>query len=84
LTVGGFFAPPSDGRFALIADRYKLLTNLRDGHELYDLDADPREKHDLAARHPDVVTAMVRQTASWADSVERSLRGDDYAAAGRS
>jgi arylsulfatase A len=32
---------------------------------LYDLDADPAEHHDLAARHPEIVEALTRKHDAW-------------------
>ena len=52
------------GRQAVRQDRWKLLhldirtPNPR--YELYDLDADPSEEHDLAAEHPDKVEELKR------------------------
>ena len=35
------------------------------GPQLFDLLADPREKHNLAAAHPDVVARLAREIANW-------------------
>lgn len=62
-------------------NRYKLVVSHRPkgaGTELYDLLADPREQHDLAARLPDVVRRMTAELEDWQRSVERSLAGADY------
>jgi arylsulfatase len=46
---------------ALIGPRYKLIEDRRSGRvRLYDLEADPGERRDVAARHPEV-TARYRQ-----------------------
>lgn len=41
---------------------------------LYDLDADPREEHDLAAEHPERVRSMEAQLIAWFESVEEDRR----------
>ena len=46
------------------------------GEELYDVDADRAQKTNLAARHPDVVTAMRDHYEKWWSGVEASL--DDF------
>ena len=37
--------------------------------ELYDMDADRTELHDLASQHPEKLEEMVRQWQSWAERV---------------
>lgn len=45
---------------ALVVDDLKLIHDLESGHSrLYDLAADPREEHDLAARRPDDVERLL-------------------------
>ncbi len=58
--------------------RYKLVRIGSREPELYDLLSDPRERVDLAARHPDRVRDMVVELEEWQRSVERSLAGQDY------
>jgi arylsulfatase A-like enzyme len=48
------------------------------GAELFDLFADPKEEHNVAAAHPEVVARMTAQLHAWQRSVERSLSGADY------
>ncbi len=50
----------------------------RRAKKLYDLSADPREEHDIASQHPDVVRRMRGELENWQRSVERSLSGADY------
>ena len=70
------------GDAAWTENRYKLVTGeaRRDGvrTELFDLIADPKEKNDLAAAHPEIVKRMTAQLHEWQRSVERSLSGADY------
>lgn len=46
--------------------------------ELYAMDKDPLEMRDVAAEHPDVVAAMVREYDAWFDDVSHT-RPDNYA-----
>jgi len=65
---------------ALIADRYKLLTdNLAGGKfELYDLIADAKESRDLRSDQPEIFAQMKRQLLQWNASVDASFIGQDY------
>jgi len=47
-------------------------------YELYDLLADPGEKTDIAAKHPDVVKAMTKTLEDWQASCKTSNAGEDY------
>jgi arylsulfatase A-like enzyme len=67
------------GELAWTDNRYKLRRNAG-AFELYDLVADAKEAHDLAAAQPEIVARMRRALESWQDSVLRSLGGYDYAA----
>ena len=46
--------------------------------ELYDMENDPLEMHDLAAGHPDIVAKMKKAYDEWFDDVS-STRPDNYA-----
>ena len=46
--------------------RWKLVRNYPQAWELYDLDADRTELHDLAAQHPQRVADMAAQYDAWA------------------
>ncbi|MCB1091655.1 MAG: sulfatase-like hydrolase/transferase [Verrucomicrobiae bacterium] len=46
--------------------------------ELFDLDADPLEKHDLSQDKPEVAKEMAERLRAWQDSVLKSLTGADY------
>ena len=67
---------------ALIGDRYKLLSFLdaeRDGSDmLFDLAADPGERHNLVGELPELAAEMKRELADWDASCARSSAGEDY------
>jgi len=46
--------------------------------ELYDLIADPGEKKNIAAEHPDIVKSMSEQLLKWRASCKASNAGGDY------
>ena len=75
------------GHAAWIDNRYKLHRTWNRqtkevGYELYDLDADTTESHNLATDMPDRVAIMKQQLTAWQQSVVRSLEGADYTVAG--
>ena len=41
----------------------------KDRWQLFDLKADPREEHDLASKHPDVVSRMAAQHTAWSKTL---------------
>ncbi len=41
----------------------------RDRWQLFDLKADPREEHDIASKHPDLVTQMATQHSLWSKTL---------------
>ena len=51
-------------RVVLTDQRWKLAYSRESTPELYDLDADPLEQHDLAAEYPAVVERLLRQVKS--------------------
>jgi len=59
---------------AAFCQQYKLV----DGKELYDIEADRAEEHDLAAQHPETVERMRKEYEDWFDDVS-STRPDNYA-----
>ncbi len=74
------------GQAAWIDNRYKLHRTWNRkteevGHELYDLEADATESHNLATGMPDRVTTMKQELTAWQQSVIRSLEGADYTVA---
>ena len=72
---------------AIFDERHKLVQNLdrppgMAEFELYDRSADPLDRHDLAAEHPDVVERLSRELAAWRKVAERAkLKNDADAAA---
>ncbi len=68
------------GKAAWVDNQYKLLTNaLKSGAlELYDLERDPGETHDISSAHPDIAARMTRQLLQWSQSVDDSFAGKDY------
>ena len=66
------------GVAAWLDGRYKLVRTASGKPELYDLNADPYERRDLADRMPRRAATMLRRLEAWQRSVERSLTGADY------
>lgn len=70
------------GTRAMISGRYKLVMEGESpnsqGAELYDIEVDPSEVHNLADRRPWKVEEMKSQMAEWQASVLQSLTGADY------
>ena len=46
--------------------------------ELFDLQADPAEKHDLLTTKPDVAKKLQAELRQWQQSTLNSLLGKDY------
>ena len=80
-----------DDRYKLVyvpTQDFGKLRNMRTGqnpgvsfeYELYDIVDDPAETTNLAVQHPDIVTRMSEQLASWRKSVALSIEGDERAA----
>lgn len=61
------------GNLALREGRWKIVSMHRKGEarrwQLYDMDTDRTELHDLAAKHPEKLKQLVAQWQSWADRV---------------
>jgi arylsulfatase A-like enzyme len=57
------------GNAAIRAGGWKLVREWPGPWELYALESDPTERHDLAVRHPDVVEHLAAQWQEWADRV---------------
>jgi acetyl esterase/lipase len=54
------------------------VKNRPDGWELYDVRADPGEKTDLAATHPDVVARLSAAYDAWWADVQKDLVNEDH------
>lgn len=71
------------GPRAVIDGRFKLVIHERSGgdakRELFDLEADPAEKTDLAVRDPATADKLADRLRQWQQSVLNSLTGADYA-----
>jgi hypothetical protein len=66
---------------AMIDGRFKILSaNLGGGKfEVYDLESDPKEIHDLSAENPALTARLREALLAWNSSVENSVAGKDYA-----
>ena len=51
--------------------------NKPDAWELYDIDSDPSEEHDIAAEHQDVVHRLATTYEKWWESVQPDLVNED-------
>jgi len=68
------------GARAMVDNRYKLVVDgaAKSGRELFDLRADPAEKTNVIAAHPEVAAKLAQQLRAWQQSVLRSLTEADY------
>jgi hypothetical protein len=46
--------------------------------QLYAINDDPAESHDISANHPEKVAQMKRDLMAWQQSCSRSAAGDAY------
>ena len=74
---------PSDytGNRAILSSNYKLVirgTSTDQAIELFDINQDSAEEHNIAAKYPKVVTTLQKTLKQWQDSVLHSLTGADY------
>lgn len=53
--------PETNRNAAVVTQQYKLVN----GKELYDLEHDPAEAHDIAAEHPDIVSRLRAEYEAW-------------------
>jgi arylsulfatase len=78
-------AKPADHKYAhcsVRSPRWHLVCDSRDGAkhwQLFDVKADPGEKTDLAAKHPEVVKELDAAYDKWWDSVQPGLVNEDAA-----
>jgi hypothetical protein len=64
--------PPEKWKAAVLAGRWRLIG----GKELYDIDADPGQRSDVAERHPDVVERLRKAYEAWWSEVSPAF--DSY------
>ncbi len=57
------------GNAAVRDGRWKLVREFDSDWELYDIDTDRSEQHDLSPLQPDRVTEMVSAWQGWADGI---------------
>ena len=60
------FAPSIDSRWAVAGPRYKLV-----GSELYDLESDPGEQHNIADKRPNIAASLRNEFLEWLADVTR-------------
>jgi arylsulfatase len=58
-----------EGNHAVREGKWKLVSRFPNSWELYDMELDRTEMHDLAGRYPDRVEKMVKDYAEWARRV---------------
>jgi arylsulfatase A-like enzyme len=63
------FLPPKWKNSAVLTERWRLM----DGKELYDITADPRQKSDIAADHPDIVNRLRSEYETWWTSLKPAM-----------
>ncbi len=63
------FTPPKWDRSAVMTQRWRLI----DGKELYDIKADPGQKNDIAAAHPEVVETLRSDYETWWTSLKTDM-----------
>ena len=70
---------PSINQTALIDQHYKIYSKgSGNTYELYDLNADPSEKKNIAKQYPEVVQRMRATIETWRQSCKESAQGKDY------
>lgn len=79
-TDGGAAGRHGSPRLAIMDDRYKLLSDLEENSPdlLFDLQADPGEKNNLASAEAGRVTKMKHTLLKWRESCQASASGHDY------
>ncbi|MBA4140252.1 MAG: arylsulfatase [Segetibacter sp.] len=58
-----------DGKWKLVAKTHENNQLDKKNLELYDMDTDPSEQHDLTSKHPDRVNTMFNSWMKWAKSI---------------
>jgi len=71
--------PGQTRQLAVIDGPWKLVSvDGRKSFQLYNLEQDIAERHDLAAANVERVTRLQQALAAWSESVQASARGADY------
>jgi arylsulfatase len=65
-----------EGRWSLVQSKHRPKHD-RAAWELYDIEADPGEKRDVAIHHPDVVARLAKGYDAWWESVQSDLVNED-------
>jgi arylsulfatase A-like enzyme len=68
------------GRAAIVDNNYKLISHdiNKNEFELYDLVKDPNESSNIIEKEKEIAKQMIRGFKVWNQSVEASIKGDDY------
>jgi len=75
-----FYVAEDHFRLAVREASWKYIYSVRDGRdELYDLDADPLEQHNVAEQHPDRCDRLRQRLAAWTEANRRQYERIDSA-----
>lgn len=61
--------PPSDVlKSCIMKDQWRLIN----GNKLYDIDKDPKQKNNIAAKHPDLVNQLLKENKAFIEKVKEN------------
>lgn len=73
-----FYVAETHFRLAVREGNWKYIFSVQDGRdELYDLQADPLEQHNVAAQHPDRCDRLRQRLAAWTEANRRQYERVD-------